>query len=133
MHALERLVSLLAIAAAVSLSACDKESSGPPSQPPPAGGASSPGDAAVPAGDAAAPSAGDATPPGPGPTDPGAGATVLCTPDTRKGGVCTREYRPVCGSLEDATSRTFPNKCVACSDTKVVRYVDGPCPGDTTQ
>ncbi len=131
MHALERLVSLLALAAAVSLSACDKESSGPPSQPPPAAAPS--GDAAVPAGDAAAPSAGDATPPGPGPTDPGAGATVLCTPDTRKGGVCTREYRPVCGSLEDATSKTFPNKCVACSDTKVVRYVDGPCPGDTTQ
>ena len=33
----------------------------------------------------------------------------------------------------NATSKTFPNKCVACSDTKVVRYVDGPCPGDTTQ
>jgi len=60
----------------------------------------------------------------------GIGANVTCTPDTRKGGMCTREYSPVCGSLADNTSKTFSNKCVACSDEKVVRYVAGPCPGD---
>lgn len=133
MHALIRCVSRLALCAGLALTACKDNSSGPPAQPP--AEVTPPGDAspaAPPPGDASvgAPSAGDATPPSAGPTDPGTGASVLCTPDTRKGGICTREYRPVCGSFQDATARTFSNKCAACSDEKVVRYVDGPCPGD---
>jgi hypothetical protein len=72
--------------------------------------------------------------PAPGPTGvaarPAAGSPVTCGPETRKGGVCTREYKPVCGSYADARTKTFPNKCVACSDEKIASYVDGPCPSD---
>jgi hypothetical protein len=56
-----------------------------------------------------------------------AGATVECTPETRKGGMCTREYRPVCGSYADKTTKTFSNPCGACSDEKVTGYVQGAC------
>ncbi len=54
-------------------------------------------------------------------------STVECTPDTRKGGRCTREYRPVCGAYADKTTKTFSNPCVACSDEKVASYVAGEC------
>lgn len=52
---------------------------------------------------------------------------VECTPETRTGGLCTREYRPVCGVKADGTTATYPNKCNACSDTAVLRYSDGGC------
>ena len=52
---------------------------------------------------------------------------IECTPDTRKGGMCTREYRPVCGIKADGKTATYPNKCNACSDAAVVRYKDGAC------
>lgn len=58
---------------------------------------------------------------------PAAGEAVECTPDKRKGGRCTREFRAVCGSYADNTSKTFSNPCVACSDEKVVRYVPEAC------
>lgn len=56
-----------------------------------------------------------------------AGASVECTAETRKGGMCTREFRPVCGSLADKTTKTYSNPCVACSDEKVTSYVPGEC------
>ncbi len=52
---------------------------------------------------------------------------VECTPDTRKGGMCTREYHPVCGQKTDGTFATYANKCNACSDLAVQRYKDGGC------
>jgi hypothetical protein len=124
MQAISRLLPLLALAAAVSLAACKDESvpSTAPTTP------DAPAEPVV-----VPPAAGDAPPPEPegaAPVDPAGGATVTCTADTRKGGVCTREFSPVCGTFEDNTSKTFSNKCVACSDEKVVRYVAGPCPGD---
>jgi hypothetical protein len=125
MQAFSRLLSLLALTAAVSLAACKDESV--PSTTPSSPDASAPAPAPTPV----PPAAGDAPPAdGAAPTDPAAGAAVTCTPDTRKGGMCTREYAPVCGTQADNTSKTFSNKCVACSDEKVVRYVAGPCPGD---
>ena len=144
MQGLNRLASVLAVTLAMvatfatfATSACDKDGGAAP--PAPAGAdkpaASEPTPPPV-AGDAP-PVVGDA-PPVVGGAPPvvgdapkeGTGANVTCTPDTRKGGMCTREYSPVCGSLADNTSKTFSNKCVACSDEKVVRYVAGPCPGD---
>jgi len=127
MPSLARLLPLLALCAVISF-ACKDGSSAPPSQPATPVASTPPTDKSVEppaAGDAVVPVAG-----GVAPVDPGTGANVVCTPDTRKGGICTREYRPVCGALGDATSRTFPNKCVACSDEKVTSYVAGPCPGE---
>ncbi len=125
MHRLARLLPLLVLCAATSLTACkDTGSSSPPAEP---------ATPVAPAADVPVqpPPAGDAVPVenGAAPVDPGTGANVVCTADTRKGGICTREYRPVCGTLGDGTTRTFSNKCVACSDEKVASYVEGQCPG----
>ncbi len=131
MPSFARLLTLLALcAASSSMIACKDGSSLPPAEGAPSG--------STPAADGPAmapPAAGDAVPVegGAAPIDPGTGANVVCTADTRKGGICTREYRPVCGSFADAaTTRTFSNKCVACSDEKVASYVEGPCPGEPT-
>jgi hypothetical protein len=125
MPSLARLLPLLALCAVTSLTAC--KDSGGGSNPPATPAAGAPTDKPV-----EPPPAGDAVPveDGVSPIDPGTGANVACTPDTRKGGICTREYRPVCGAMGDSTSRTFSNKCVACSDEKVTSYVPGPCPGE---
>jgi hypothetical protein len=44
---------------------------------------------------------------------------------------CTKEYMPVCGRQVLNTgieqSRTYGNKCTACSDMKVVGYTEGAC------
>jgi hypothetical protein len=58
------------------------------------------------------------------------GLACICGPESRQGGVCTREYRPVCGLYADASARTFPNRCGACSDEQVHSYVEGPCPSE---
>ncbi len=67
-----------------------------------------------------------------GGAQPGAdpNAIVECTPDKRTGGMCTREYAPVCGTLKDDSTKTFGNKCVACNEDGVRSYVVGACPGD---
>ena len=45
--------------------------------------------------------------------------------------VCTREYMPVCGFLENAQgSLTAGNKCEACANPQVDYYVEGVCPQD---
>ena len=129
MQGLNRLVSILATCVAslavVAVLACDKDGGGAP--PAPAGdgkpAATTPETATPPVG-------GDAPPAQTGAPNEGTGSNVTCTADTRKGGMCTREYSPVCGTLGDNTSKTFSNKCVACSDEKVLRYVAGPCPGE---
>jgi|JI6StandDraft_1071083.scaffolds.fasta_scaffold02857_9 hypothetical protein len=130
MPSIARILTLMALCAASSLTACKDAST---SSPPAAAAAPAAPAAPGPAAPAEAPAAGDAAAPvevGAAPSEPTTGAKVICTPDTRKGGICTREYRPVCGSFADAATRTFPNKCVACSDEKVASYVDGPCPGE---
>ncbi len=125
MQGLNRLVSVLATCAAtlalVTVVAC-KDNGG--AAPAPAGDGTP---AATPE---PVPAVNGDAPPVDGAAPVDTGANVTCTPDTRKGGMCTREYHPVCGTLADNTSQTFSNKCVACSDEKVVRYVDGPCPGE---
>lgn len=42
---------------------------------------------------------------------------------------CTREYRPVCATLNDDSIKTYSTGCVACADPSVVSYVAGSCEG----
>jgi len=139
MPCIHRLVAALALVAAVSLSAC--KDAGPEASPASGGGG---GAAPVQSGppvviDAppiegnpggnpgGSPGGGPGGGPEGGPVE--GGEAVICTPDTRQP-MCTREYRPVCGTLEDNSRKTYGNKCAACSDAKVLRYVDGKCPGE---
>ena len=100
----------------------------PPADPPPPAGESAntpPVTPELPAGVVVKPRETPDTKP---PEDqPPAGASVECTADKRKGGMCTREFRPVCGAYADKTTKTFSNPCVACSDEKVASYVAGEC------
>ena len=43
--------------------------------------------------------------------------------------MCTREYRPVCGVLENSLSKTYGNACSACADEKVQYFIAGSCKG----
>lgn len=49
---------------------------------------------------------------------------VECTTRTS---MCTREFMPVCGKLTSGELRTYPNKCVACSDQAVMGYYANAC------
>ena len=42
--------------------------------------------------------------------------------------VCTMDYRPVCGTLQDGSVKTYANGCGACADNGVVSWIDGACP-----
>jgi hypothetical protein len=41
--------------------------------------------------------------------------------------VCTQDYTPVCGRLNNAEQRTYSNACMACSEAEVVGYLQGEC------
>lgn len=41
--------------------------------------------------------------------------------------ICTMEYKPVCGFNSDNSSKTYSNACTACSDKKVVTYINNAC------
>jgi hypothetical protein len=56
---------------------------------------------------------------------PAVGATMCEEPRSQ---ACTRDYRPVCASLEDGSEKTYSNGCTACADAKVIVWVEGPCP-----
>ena len=73
---------------------------------------------------AAAPACGQQTPPAQTPAPPG---QVVCTMPRPQ--VCTRDYRPVCGTKRDGTRQTYGNACGACADANVVNHVPGPCSG----
>ncbi len=42
--------------------------------------------------------------------------------------MCTRDYRPACGTKRDGSRRTYGNACTACSDAEVVSQAAGACP-----
>ena len=52
-------------------------------------------------------------------------ALVQCT-DPRPQ-ICTREYNPVCATLEDGSVKTYATGCTACSDQQVTGYRQGSC------
>ena len=53
-------------------------------------------------------------------------ATNLC--EEPRPQVCTMDYRPVCGTLGDASVKTYANGCGACGDANVVSWIEGECP-----
>jgi len=42
--------------------------------------------------------------------------------------MCTRDYRPACGSLKDGSRKTYGNACSACADPNVTTQAAGACP-----
>jgi len=63
--------------------------------------------------------------PRPAPPTPAASGQMTCTEPRPE--VCTREYRPVCGTKRDGARQTYGNGCSACGDRNVVGHVPGPC------
>ena len=64
-------------------------------------------------------------PPAPPPPPPPAPGQVTCT--SPRSPMCTREYRPVCGTRSDGTRQTYGNGCTACADARVTTHTPGPC------
>lgn len=56
---------------------------------------------------------------------PVANATVCEDPRPQ---VCTMDYRPVCGTLNDGSTKTYANGCGACADAAVTSWVENACP-----
>jgi tetratricopeptide (TPR) repeat protein len=42
--------------------------------------------------------------------------------------MCTRDYRPACGSRKDGSRKTYGNACSACADPDVTTQAAGACP-----
>ena len=57
--------------------------------------------------------------------EPGALDLILC--EEPRPQICTREYDPVCATLEDGSNKTESTGCTSCSDPAVVGYVKGAC------
>ena len=41
--------------------------------------------------------------------------------------MCTQDYNPACGLLENGGEKTYSNACTACSDSAVASYKPGAC------
>lgn len=41
--------------------------------------------------------------------------------------ICTQQYDPVCGMLDDGSRKTYSTGCTACSDHNVVGWDPGEC------
>lgn len=54
-----------------------------------------------------------------------AGATVCEDPRPQ---ICTMDYRPVCATLEDGSTKTYSNGCGACADANVSSWIENSCP-----
>ena len=57
--------------------------------------------------------------------EPGALDLILC--EEPRPQVCTREYNPVCGTLQDGSTKTGSTGCTSCSDHEVMGYKMGVC------
>ena len=57
--------------------------------------------------------------------EPGALDLILC--EEPRPQICTREYNPVCGTLQDGSTKTGSTGCTSCSDPDVVGYKMGVC------
>ena len=55
----------------------------------------------------------------------GTNELVLC--EEPRPQVCTMDYKPVCGQLQDGSFKTYSNGCGSCSDHEVVGYREGEC------
>lgn len=50
---------------------------------------------------------------------------ILCTEPRPE--ICTREYNPVCATLNTGKEKTYATGCTACADPAVTKYRQGPC------
>ena len=57
--------------------------------------------------------------------EPGALDIILC--EQPRPQICTREYDPVCATLEGGEVKTYATGCTSCADTKVTSYITGKC------
>ena len=57
--------------------------------------------------------------------EPGALDLILC--EEPRPQICTREFNPVCATLQDGGSKTHATGCTSCSDPDVVGYKMGTC------
>lgn len=57
--------------------------------------------------------------------EPGALDLILC--EEPRPQICTREYDPVCATLQDGSTKTGSTGCTSCSDPEVVGYKKGAC------
>ena len=57
--------------------------------------------------------------------EPGALDLILCEEPRMQ--ICTREYNPVCATMQDGSTKTGSTGCTACSDPEVVGYKMGAC------
>ena len=57
--------------------------------------------------------------------EPGELDLILC--EEPRPQICTREYNPVCATLQDGSTRTGSTGCTSCSDHEVVGYKMGIC------
>ncbi len=57
------------------------------------------------------------------------GGLTLCTPEAKQPGMCTKEYLPVCVTVEGSTvRREAGNACEGCKVPGAVSFVPGECP-----
>jgi len=69
--------------------------------------------------------------PEPGPIEPPSPGKLeehICTPEEKAAEICTMDYTPVCGYMEDGSMATYGNACGACATEGVVKYIPGECP-----
>ena len=57
--------------------------------------------------------------------EPGELDLILC--EEPRPQICTREYNPVCATLQDGSTITGSTGCTSCSDPEVVGYKMGAC------
>ncbi len=57
--------------------------------------------------------------------EPGALDLILC--EEPRPQICTREYNPVCATLQDGSTKTGSTGCTSCSDPEVTGYKMGAC------
>lgn len=57
--------------------------------------------------------------------EPGALDIIIC--EEPRSEICTREYDPVCATLQDGSTKTGSTGCTSCSDPQVVGYKKGAC------
>jgi len=57
--------------------------------------------------------------------EPGAMDLIICTEPRPQ--ICTREYDPVCATLQDGNVKTYATGCTSCSDDAVKGYRPGEC------
>ena len=57
--------------------------------------------------------------------EPGALDVIIC--EEPRPQICTREYNPVCATLQNGSTRTGSTGCTSCSDQEVVSYKMGAC------